>query len=60
VGGEEDSEQGCYAFRLGNGATTRTGQMCLGSWNQSNGLSPHASAVEAWDGIVEEVICSSR
>ena len=55
VGGEEDSEQGCYMFRFGTGATARTERMYLALMEPEQwSVSPCAGTGEVWDGIVEE------
>ena len=55
VGGEKDSYQGCYTFRFGDGATSRTEQMNFGLMEPEQwSVSPCAGAVEARDGMVEE------
>ena len=55
LGGEEDSEQGCYMFRFGTGATARTERMYLALMEPEQwSVSPRAGTAEVWDGIVEE------
>ena len=55
VGGEKDSYQGCYTFRFGDGATSRTEQMNFELMEPEQwSVSPCAGAVEARDGMVEE------
>ena len=57
VGGEEDSEQGCYMFRFGTGATARTERMYLALMEPEQwSVSPCGGTAEAWDGVVEEGI----
>ena len=54
VGGEEDSEQGCYMFRFGTGATTRTQRMYLALMEPEQwSVSPCGDTAKAWDGVVE-------
>ena len=61
VGGEEDSEQGCYMFRFGAGATARTERMYLALMEPEQwSVSPCGGTAEAWDGVVEEGIPPSR
>ena len=61
VGGEEDSEQGCYMFRFGTGATARTERMYLALMEPEQwSVSPCAGTAEARDGIVEEGVPPSR
>ena len=61
VGGEEDSEQGCYTFRFGTGVAARTERMCLALMEPDQwSVSPHAASAEACDGIVEEGIPPSK
>ena len=61
VGGEEDSEQGCYTFRFGTGATTKTQRMYLALMEPELwSVSPCGGIAESWDGVVEEGIRPSR
>ena len=61
LGGEEDSEQGCYMFRFGTGATARTERMYLALMEPEQwSVSPRAGTAEVWDGIVEEGIPPSK
>ena len=61
VGGEEDSEQGCYMFRFGTGATARTERMYLALMEPDQwSISPCVGTVEVWDGAVEEGISPSK
>ena len=47
VGGEEDSEQGCYTFRFGTGAAAMTKQMYLARMKPEQwSVSPHALALK--------------
>ena len=53
VGGEEDSEQGSYTYRLGAGATARTERMHLAIMEPEQWcVCPCASTV---DGVVESI-----
>ena len=55
VGGEEDSEQGCYTFRFGTGARAKTQRMYLALMEPEQwSVCPCASAVETWDEVAEE------
>ena len=61
VGGEEDSEPGCYMFRFGTGATARTERMYLALMEPEQwSVSPCGGTAEAWDGVVEKGIPPSR
>jgi len=61
VGGEEDSEQGCYMFRFGTGATGRTERMHLALMEPEQwSVCPRAGTAEVWDGVVEEGIPPSK
>ena len=61
VGGEEDSEQGCYTFRFGTGVAARTERMYLALMEQDQwSVSPHAASAEACEGSVEEGIPQSK
>ena len=61
VGDEEDSEQGCYKFRFGTGATARTERMDLALMEPDQwSISPCVGTVEVWDGAVEEGISPSK
>ena len=53
VGGEENSEQGCYMFRFGTGATARTERMYLALMDPEQWcVSPCGGIAEAWGGVV--------
>lgn len=61
VGGEEDSEQGCYMFRFGTGVTARTERMYLAHMEPEQwSVSPCGGNAEAWDGVVEEGVPPNR
>ena len=57
VGGEEDSEQGCYTFRFGTGVAARTERMYLALMEPEQwSVSPCGGTAEACDGVVEKGI----
>ena len=61
VGGEEDSEQGCYMFRFGTGAAARTERMYLALMEAEQwSISPCGDTAKVGDGVVEEGIPPSK
>ena len=61
VGGEEDSEQGCYMFQFGTGAAARTERMYLALMEAEQwSISPCGGTAKVGDGVVEEGIPPSK